>query len=280
MIFYKPGEHMSKILFKILVFVICVINVFSVKFALAGVIAESNFNSINEGGIGCLQYLPNGVTIANSQSDTHDPPNMLQFYFPKGLQGNGSSGGKCWVVTQSPLTEFYIQYYVKLGINWEWHPVNQKLLYIYTPSHNTHITTYAMTGSPGAQLIGILTNTRNLYANDPKFYFQSGRWYKIYQHYKMNTRDVPNGIVQMWVDDVLQINVNDALILTSSLPSEDTGIRDFDIAPVWGGVANVYKQHDDYIYFDHLIISTNPINAISNINLEKSPNSPYNLQIR
>lgn len=254
---------------------------FSAKYVFAGVIAETHFNTLDEGGLGCVQYLNNGVTISSSQTDTRDPSNELQFYYPKGLQGNGSSGGKCWFVSNGPLTEFYIQYYFKLSSSWQWHPVTQKLVYIYTPSHATHITTYAGSGYAGGfPPISVLTNTRNLYPNDSSFYFKPGRWYKITQHYKMNTVDKNNGVIQMWVDDVLLINVSDVLILTSSLPAGDTGLSNFDIAPVWGGIADVYKSQDDYLWFDHLTISTNPISGSVPTNIEKSPNSPFNLLIK
>ena len=273
---------MGKMKFKILVFVALIIaSGFSTKFGFAGVIAESHFNSMDEGGMGCVQYLSNGVTISSSQTDTPDPSKTLQFYYPTGLQGNGSSGGKCWYAPSGPLTEFYIQYYFKMSSNWQWHPVTQKLVYIYTPSHDTHITTYAGNGYAGGfPPISVLTNTRNLYPNDSKFYFKPGRWYKITQHYKMNTVDKYNGVIQMWVDDVLIIDVSDVLILTSSLPAGDTGFSSFDIAPVWGGIADVYKSHDDYLWFDHITISTNPISGGVPGIKEKPPNSPYNLLIR
>jgi hypothetical protein len=275
-------ERMNKKKLILMVFAALIIGFgFFDKPAFAGVIAESRFNTMDEGGMGCVQYLTNGVTISSSQTDTPDQSNELQFYYPKGLQGNGSSGGKCWFVTTAK-TEFYIEYYIKLSSNWEWHPVIQKLVYIYTPSHNTHITTYAMNGYPGAHLIGVLTNTRNLYANDPNFYFKPGRWYKIDQYYKMNDRDVGNGIIKMWVDDVLLVDVSDVVILTSSMPAEDTGLSDFDVSPVWGGIADVNKSHDDYLWFDHFTISTDSING----NLPQfiqngpTPNSPYNLMIK
>ena len=248
----------------------------------AEVYVDTRFNTINESGMGCYQYVQNGGTIVNTQNDSPDPTNALQIYYPQGLQGNGKAGAKCWFVTKQPLTEFYIQYYIKFSSNWQWHPVNQKLVYMYTPSRNTHVTTYAMAGKPGAHLVGILTNTRNLYSNDTNFYFKTGRWYKIYQHYKMNTRDVANGEIQMWVDDVLLVNVQNALILTSALPAGDTGIQAFDLAPVWGGVADVYKDHDDYLWFDRLQISSDPINGvvIPYSQSWKIPNSPIGLSIK
>ena len=265
-------------------FIYCVMTILALLYLFgnnvyAEIYVDTRFNNLNESGMGCYQYFPNGGTIVNTQTDSPDPSNSLQINYPQGLEGNGKAGAKCWFVTKQPLTEFYIQYYIKFSSNWQWHPVNQKLIYMYTPSRSIHITTYAMSGKPGAHLIGILTNTRNLYSNDTNFYFKPGRWYKIYQHYKLNTRDIANGEIQMWVDDVLLVNVHNALILTSSLPAEDTGLKTFDIAPVWGGVADVYKNHDDYMWFDHLIISSNPINGVDVTDPGKIPNTPTYLKI-
>jgi len=267
------------IYFWLFILVLTVGSIASDNKAFAVVLVDSHMNSLSESGMGCLSYVANGATITASQYEATDPSNSLQIFFPAGLQGDGSSGGKCWFVPDGPLTEFYVQFHVKVSDNWQWHPVMQKLLYIYTPSRQTHITTYMI--QPGSHLIGVLTNTRNLYPMNPNFHFQAGRWYKITQHYKLNSpRGAANGIIQVWVDDVLQVNATDVVILTTDMPAQDIGLDQFDLASPWGGIANVKKSHDDYLWYDHFIVSTTPIGVTSYIYPPgRIPKSPIILKI-
>ncbi|MFK7769799.1 MAG: nitrous oxide reductase family maturation protein NosD [Mariniblastus sp.] len=75
---------------------------------------------------------------------------------------------------------------------------------------------------------------------------QSGVWYKITQRVKMNQPGVSDGILQIWLDDVLVLDEQDKLFrLTSELSIDQMYFSTF-----FGGGSSWQTSKDETVYFD------------------------------
>lgn len=207
-------------------------------------------------------WINNGSSIS-VDSTSPDPPNVLKFYFPSGYLG-GNSPATVGFKIPNPVQEYYVQYYFKYSSNWEFHPVADKQMYIYTePSHSdSHCAIMTHWGSLVFSVGGpSYPDGSRSFKSNPSFTPVRGRWYKLTLHAKMNNpRGTANGIAELWIDDVKIINATNVMYLLSN--SSDSGFQSFNFSPVYGG-AGSQKTHDDYVYFDKAIISTSPISGSS-----------------
>jgi len=274
-------SRLSLILFFLLV--TCIANS-----GLSGELSNQHWNDYGGWGGTHRNALPgNAGSSIVTDITTPDQTSVLQFFYPAGFRDGGEPslvGG--WL---GPVTEFYMRYYFKYSENWQWHPISDKITYIKTypsmsvaggGSETVLIFQNGPSGTLGGQLSVHITGgnwggTRVIYGS-PEFRPQRNRWYKITYYQKIDSpKGSSNGILKVWVDDVLYINRNDVSYLAAS--KTDTSFYAFDYAPVWGGVANITKLHDDYLWIDGTIISTDPPGGILPEN--KIPRSPNMLKI-
>lgn len=228
------------------------------------------------GNWACIDAPPAHGEVA-SDSTTPDPSTVLKLTYPKGFE-NGSYAAKCWnIPPQGVLKEYWIQYLVKYSSNYNFHPVVDKQSYFMTDYPGGYRNNYFI-GRWGDGHI-VLENqgaeNRNYFSNtgyNPTF--QAGQWYKVTHHFKVNTVGQNNGIAEIWIDDQLVMSYSNLKVIDSN----NTGIAEWQIAPVYGGMSGTFKPSEDYQYYDLTIFSTGPIGVPSST--VKSPMSPSRLQIQ
>jgi hypothetical protein len=231
------------------------------------------------GNWSCIDATPGHGSIINDPT-TPDPSTSLQFTFPKGM-GDAGYPAKCWNVFPAAQKEFWVQYYVKYSNNYNFHPIADKQVYF--------MTDYPGTGYRNNYFIGrwsdghiVLENQGvaggNWFSNtnyNPTL--QAGRWYKITHHFKVNTIGQNNGVAEIWINDQLVMSYSNLQVIGSN----NTGISEWHISPVYGGNTGATKPSEDYQYYDLAIVSTSPISGGTLPSTAvKSPNPPSSIQIQ
>ena len=200
---------------------------------------------------------PNGSDVVQDAT-APDGRYVIRFKYPKGLYG-GSAPNSVGKVFPSPLNEFWAQYYFKYSANWRWNTITNKHIYISTGARGNNDMNFtvmemyygapmavATQQPPDGKLNQMLTTTG--------WTLQKDKWYKVVFRAKMNTSGVKNGILQLWVDNVLRIDRSDVLYRQTGV---ETGFVSFAMTPVYGGGAEEIPA-EQYLYFDHVIVQTTP----------------------
>ena len=228
------------------------------------------------GGWSCINSGTGYGAIVND-STTSDPPTVLKLTYPGGFR-DGNYAAKCWYMFPSIRGEYWVQYYVKYSSNYNFHPIADKQVYFMTDIPEPGYRNNYFIGRWGNGHI-VLENqgvvNGNWFSNtnyDP--ILQPGQWYKITHHFKVNTVGQNNGVAEIWINDRLVMSHSNLQVIGSS----NTGIREMQIAPVYGGNVGATKPSEDYQLYDLAIISTSPINS-GEIPL-LSPMAPSGLQIQ
>ncbi len=229
------------------------------------------------GNWSCIDSSPGYGSIINDSSSP-DPSTSLQLTYPSGFY-NGNYAAKCWNMVPNAPTDLWVQYYFKYSGNYYFHPIDNKQTYYFTGDGNS-INNWYITVN-GSHQVNVVTQT---FATDRHFpntgndpYINANQWYKLTAHFTMNSPGAMNGLLQVWVNDMLVINKNDVGYI-----SQNEGIREVQIAPVFGGMAGVSKPAQDYQYYDYFTISTSSISGgpVPPKPVAKSPMPPTGLKIK
>lgn len=217
----------------------------------------SQWNTATEGEWSCQSYTGGGrfpgvhYTI-DCSSQTPDPPCSFRGNFPTGYPANHELA-MCWNPFPAEAEEVYVQYYVKFSSNWTWGR-GSKFIFILVGGGGNIFTSV----SGGSKRFYVTTQTfaTNSYppnvGRQPKMV--AGRWYKHVLRLKINTPGVLDGIIQLWIDDVLTTRYSNVGFRSSS--QTDRGFREITANY---GAAGSDKGAGEYVWFDHSIVSTSPI---------------------
>jgi hypothetical protein len=266
-------------IFKLTFFMFIISTTLMINSGFSKEITRNQMNSFNDpSGWDVMFWGGKGVTQIVT-SDSPDGGSMLKYTFVEGL-GDGSEPGNVFFVSPLTLSESYIQFYHKFDTDYNWHPIANKLLYIY--SGNSNQTSACFLERYGELWFGPYANNW-----DGEEYKVStsrptkGVWYKYTIYTKMNSSPgVADGLLKIWINDVLKVNSSTVTYFTSG--TSVTGWKQFDMAPAYGGGGSS-NPSVGHAYYDDFIISTTPIseNIIQIVNpTVVSPNSPINLQIK
>ena len=262
--------------------------------AWAGVISDTRFNALSEGGWNCFgtEANPEGggagsAAIVTAPGSAPDLANALRVSFPSGYH-DGYNPVEC-DSNYFNSSEIYQQIYVYFPRGYEFHTIANKLSYDYLDSNNSadnpgnlyiavwdtqrSVVIHLQPNSPGAE-------NRVLYPNKSWPTIQTDNWYKISWYVKLNDSGSSNGVARLWVNDVLSVEYTDV-----NMRSGIFGSRNFHFStllPIFGGYNKMSKTQADFFYFGRAILSTTPVaggpwGAISPI--QKEPKPPNNLII-
>lgn len=231
------------------------------------------------GNWSCISVPPGQGSIINDPT-TPGQSSSLKMTYPQGMR-DGGYPAKCWNLFPSALKEYWVQYYVKYSSNYNFHPIADKQVYFFTDYpgtgyHNNYFIGrwgdgHIVLENQGAQNGNWFSNT----SYNP--ILKAGQWYKITHHFKVNTIGQSNGVAEIWIDDQLVMSYNSMKVIDSN----NTGINEWQIAPVYGGNVGATKPSEDYQYYDLATISTSPISGgILPLPAGKNPNPPAMLQIQ
>ena len=109
-------------------------------------------------------------------------------------------------------------------------------------------------------------NQSNIYGDKVKWndgpegqvYFKRGAWNRVEIYYKMNTPGVLNGRLKGWLNGKLALDTN--RIMYRMPGGEKLKIGNLYFGTYYGGAnASWAPSTDQYVYFDNVVISTQPI---------------------
>jgi hypothetical protein len=266
-------------LFKLTFFLFIVSATCLVSSGFSGEITRNRMNDINgPARWDVVQWTSGGATIV--PSDSPEGGSMLQFRFPVGIR-DGSDPANVFYVSSEALPETYLQFYHKYSSNYTYHPIANKLVYFYSPSGNRDSLGLFSVGYDDLAYY-VWGNNQDITVYNLGFGRpQLGGWYKYNIHTKVNSSPgAHDGILQIWVNDVLKLNRSD--IMWFAAGTTVTGWGQIDMAPAYGGEGGANPVLS-YSYYDDFIISTTPISTglpPTPISTGLPPNHPINLQIR
>ena len=172
-------------------------------------------------------------------------------------------------VHSSVNNEMYAGFWIKWSNPFDWHPIGTKFMVttMRDPVPNGTVGNgrdnfVLVIGPNGSGLIFTtqLWNcppcTQNRYNNISSVNIQTGRWYWVEFHARLNTVGQANGLIEVWFDDVLVLQHADVPLHTS-----DTPMGQMAQTPIWGGGCKVPCNINQlqHIWYDHTVISTTRI---------------------
>jgi len=229
-----------------------------------------HFNSLGNWGVTVTNKLGQ-AGIVSTDSASGSASSSLRYTYSQGY-ANGDSPAKIWI-TFSQTQELWTQYYFKYSSNFYLHRVVQKQAYWYISGDSSTNSNFfiGISGSAlgdetrqvEAQLQRANVGATNRYIsntkNNPKV--ANNVWYKLTVHCKLNTNGQSNGILQVWLDDVLVMDYSNALYTSGSDANKPIGSFAFD--PIFGGMGTEKKPQDDYFFVDYFQMSTTKIGDTS-----------------
>lgn len=269
---------MRKLLFSVL-FLLMPVSVFAWT-------ATNHFNSVSEAGWDVYQTEELGeVTITSSQSSPGSPSKSLQVEELAGFFDSHAPGGAIFGFP-SPTNEYWMQYYIKYSSNFQHHSISDKQIYTWFGNEAVSCVTFGPNNNTvGNHFAAICENPQGWYEPNTGYNptINNNQWYKVVFHAKMVSPG--NDIFQLWVDDGLVIDIKNTNLAMNSA-DRASGFAKVAIDPVWGGQASppVSVRSTQYIWFDHVIVSTDSILPGSLIigggGTDKVPSSPKSLIIK
>lgn len=263
----KKIEYIAIIMFLCLSFML----IFASE-GYSGELIQTHFDSLQDSGWSYFSHSGGKCDIV-TDSSSHDPPNVLRFVYPPGLQ-SGNSVCMAYFEFPAEQTELNIQYYIKFASNFTFQSIGQKMIYILTgtdqstPHHSVKVT--------GDRHLWLeVVGYNSLFSNtgyNPTI--EINRWYKININEIINTPGASNGVFQASIDDKPVFDY-------SNIPFRPSGVTKgwgaIKIDPIWGGSSSQLTTREMYIYIDGMNISTTGNSINSNINI--APSSPNNLKV-
>lgn len=215
---------------------------------------------------------------AESTPGAPDPPSALKFTYPKGGCEPGAAEYDRLSAASTP--DIYVGHWIKYSTNFRWHPIGNKLDYLWVAAPTGDNFFVAVWGD---QRMSMTTQTRwtdfrNWRSNtglDPVI--QSGRWYWLEWHAKMNTPGQRDGIFELWIDDQLVMRHTNVPYAPASLSKPVWG--DFKHHPLgahcgYAGYTNLGTLNEDmFLWIDLTVISTNRIGMPGALRSDTTPPS-------
>lgn len=189
------------------------------------------------------------VRVATDPAAPHSPPDVVQFQYPRGYTGGAAPGTPEFAFP--PSRRLAVTTWWKSSPDWQGHLTgSNKLAYVFaTDSEGSAFL--ALYGTPGGPY------EIRVY---PQFSTSPGEWLRpnadqvpvtIGEWHRLDwALDEDHGAVRWWLDGQL---VGDYC----GVPFPDVPLGEFKLAPVWGGAGDM-KEHDDFFWFDHVIVRTSP----------------------
>ena len=211
----------------------------------------------------------NRVTVDASQYALSNGKS-LKVKYPKGGFDSEPSGAQWKTDLGGKYKELYLSYYVKFktgfsfnkigklpglagGLSYDdrdgatewsgklmWRADGKAEFYLHQPITNEKQFPWVLNGKHAA--------------------FTTNKWHHIEIHYKVNSAGKNDGLMEAWLDNDLVARYSDFGLFTNN---NDVGITIFFFSTFFGGNSVDAPDHDDYAWFDNVVVSTERIGDTS-----------------
>lgn len=217
--------------------------------------SDEPFDSLTENGWITLQRDTtngSGASLAADPRAPLSPPSVLRFTYGKGFPA-GSTPAVTFYDLAVPVKEAYFGFWWKPSFPWQNNiesGINKLAFLLTTETGKNGEAALVMFGTDsGPYTIQVVTefpgDVRRLSPNLVPTLVTLGLWHQVEWYVKFSsdstTRD---GIVRWWLDGVPQGEYTDVMM------PNDPGLKEFQIAPTWGGVIGT-KTERDFFCYDH-----------------------------
>ena len=238
--------------------------------AHAAVLETNEWNNLTQAG---WTYTAGRPVIDASAALPSGGPG-LKFIYAPGTYTKSTGGGRAEFNGLSGR-DIYVGHWMKFSNGFAWNPVGTKIDYQWVALTQTAINSVGAftirTDTYGSRLAVDVTIQGNgqfvgiphtVYGNRPNP-FTPGQIYWLEYHVKLNdvtapnatlSQVIPNGILEVWIDDVLWLSRND-LRWTDR---EGQTWKTLQHSAEWGGSGGIIPA-EQYLWVDHTVISTTRI---------------------
>jgi hypothetical protein len=223
-----------------------------------------------------------GATIDCAMPASPSGGCALRMLYPAGNYTTSFGGGRAEYDLSGEPTDLYLGAWMRYSNPFTFHPIGHKVNFYYLAGPNPGCRNTGMGYASGrlgvAPQICWGPGTTN-YSENVQTWNQAahlGEWHWYEEHNKVNTPGVADGIMQVWIDDVLYLDY-------SNIPFRDVGdTRGF--GPIqhtaeWGGGGGVIPQ-TGYWWIDHTVISTTRIGRPATGGDTTPPGKPTNFIVQ
>lgn len=178
--------------------------------------------------------------------------------FPRGWKGGSAPVWAERDITHGEHTRLYLSFRLKLSHNWQGHPVNDKLLYVWT--HGKPVVFPVYVGGDDSPLTtevrlqDIPGGARNLSPNRGSTSIERGQWHRWEILLVAGGAGVPDGEIQWWIDGRKVGEYDD---IRFGARGQERVWERVSWRPVWGGAGGVVRE-DQYMWIDDLYVSGGP----------------------
>jgi hypothetical protein len=221
--------------------------------------SDESFDALTENGWITLQRDTtdgSGASLAHDPRAPLSPPNVLQFTYARGFQA-GHTPAVTFYDLADPVKEAYFGLWWKPSDPWDNNMdsgVNKLAFLLTTETATDGEAALIMFGTDsGPYTIQVVTefpgDIRRLSPNRTPTLVTLGVWHQVEWYVKFSsTSSTHDGIVRWWLDGVPQGEYTDVMT------PDDPGLKEFQIAPTWGGVVGT-KTERDFFCYDHARIA-------------------------
>src|SRR5258708_5600850 len=222
------------------------------------VLSDEPFNRLTENGWRVAQRQRvngSGVSLVTDSTAPFSPPSVLQFTYAPGFVGGAEPGAE-YYDAPAPQRDTYLGLWWKPSNPWQNHDDSgvNKIAFLYMSGGATIVL--IMFKSDSGYTLQVVPefsgDTRRLAPNVTATPVVLGAWHRVEWHVKYSSSDaLRDGHTEWWLDGVLQGKYTDLRT------PPDSGVREYQLAPTWGGVGGAKTEADCY-WNDHAHISGTP----------------------
>jgi hypothetical protein len=215
------------------------------------------------------------VTVENTGL-TKPEGRCLKVKYPKGGYDSKPSGAQWVTDLKGNYQELYMSYYVKFATGFSLDKIGKLPGLGGGLDYNDQEKETEWSGKLMWRIGGLiqfylhqpLTNEKQYFwdMNGSTSKFETGKWYHIEIHYKLNTVGKANGIMEAWLDGVLSSKYTNIQFRSNS----SVGINRLFFSTFFGGGAESAPTHDDYSWFDEFVVSKSRIGYAARYRNEES----------